>query len=34
MWRTAGKTHTLYSEDCWHKYANADCYHCDTEVLS
>ena len=25
---TAGKTHTLYPEACWHKHVNADCYHC------
>jgi hypothetical protein len=34
MRRTAGKTHMLYSEACWNKHANADCYHCGTEVLS
>jgi hypothetical protein len=28
--RTAGKTHTLYPESCWHKHAHADCYHCGT----
>ena len=28
MRRTAGKTHTLYSEACWHKLVNAACYHC------
>jgi hypothetical protein len=30
MRHTAGKTHTLYLEACWHKHANADCYHCGT----
>jgi hypothetical protein len=34
MRHTADKTHTLYSETCWHKHADAHCYHGDTEVLS